>query len=228
MAGDAAGWVSSVVQVQLIVLCSRYSGYQTSSPGCDITFSNITFTGASPSSPSSSPSSSSSASSSSSPSSSPVNFDGDGESLDPQASTALGVASPDPQAASPSPQATSPSGGGAGQGASFSGVVAFDRPVVGAQSLQSLAGMMYSGGLSNGRCAVATTALLTITLVTAALVTIAGHRWLRAVGWLRKANTANSCLVKRTMVGPVAGVDTQTCIFLFRWTIDVREVNEHS
>ena len=191
MAGDAAGSVSSVVQVQLIVLCSRYSGYQTFSPGCDITFSNIIFTGASPSSPSSP---SSSASSSSSPSSSPVNFDGDGESLDPQASTALGVASPDPQAASSSPPAASPSGGGAGQGASFSGVVAFDRPVVGAQSLQSLAGMMYSGGLSNGRCAVATTALVIIALVTATLVTIAGHRWLHAVGQMRKGNTAISCL----------------------------------
>ena len=36
---------------------------------------------------------------------------------------------------------------------SFSGTVAFERPVVGAQSLQSLAGMMYSGGVTNGRCA---------------------------------------------------------------------------
>ena len=31
--------------------------------------------------------------------------------------------------------------------------MAFERPVVGAQSLQSLAGMMYSGGVTNGRCA---------------------------------------------------------------------------
>lgn len=36
-----AGAVSSVVQVQLQVLCSRYQGYESSPPGCTIRFSEV-------------------------------------------------------------------------------------------------------------------------------------------------------------------------------------------
>ncbi len=135
---SSAGAVSSIVQVQLIVLCSRYDHYETSPAGCNITFFNISAAS------SSSPSASSPSSSSSSPS--PASLDGTGSSLGPLAE------SPAAEAASPSPQAASQSTV-AGDRVSFSGTVAFDRPVVGAQSLQSLAGMMYSGGVTNGRCA---------------------------------------------------------------------------
>ncbi len=133
---SSAGAVSSIVQVQLIVLCSRYDHYETAPAGCNVTFFNISTAS---SSPTSSPSSSSS-------SLSPASLDRSGSSLGPL------VESPAAEAASPSLQAASPSGV-AGQSVSFSGTVAFDRPVVGAQSLQSLAGMMYSGGVTNGRCA---------------------------------------------------------------------------
>ncbi len=128
LCSSAAGAVSSIVQVQLIVLCSRYDHYETASAGCNITFTNISTASSSPSSPSL------------------VSFDGTGSSLGPPAE------SPAPETASTGPQAASQSGG-AGQRVSFSGTVAFDRPVVGAQSLQSLAGMMYSGAVTNGRCA---------------------------------------------------------------------------
>ena len=134
---SSAGSVSSIVQVQLIVLCSRYDHYETAPAGCNITFFNI-----------SAASSSSSPSASSPPSSSPspASLDGSGSSLGPLAE------SPVAEAASPSPQAASQSTS-AGDRVSFSGTVEFDRPVVGAQSLQSLAGMMYAGGVTNGRCA---------------------------------------------------------------------------
>ena len=129
-----AGTVSSLVQVQLIGLCSRYEGYEAAPAGCNITFANITLTGASPSAASSSPS--------------PVSFDGTRSSLELQAvSPTLQAASPSPEAASPSTQAASLT---TGQGATFSSTVAFDRPVVGTQSLQSFTGMMYTGGVTNG------------------------------------------------------------------------------
>ncbi|DBA74527.1 TPA: hypothetical protein ACH3X2_000982 [Trebouxia sp. C0005] len=130
------GSVSSIVQVQLIVLCSRYNHYETAPAGCNITFANISAASSS-SSPASSPSSSPS-------SPSAASLDVTGSSLGPLAG------SPAPEAASPSPQAASQSTA-AGQRVTFSGTVAFDRPVVGAQSLQSLAGMMYAGGVANGR-----------------------------------------------------------------------------
>ncbi len=141
LCSSSAGSVSSIVQVQLIVLCSRYDHYETAPAGCNITCTNISTASSSSSLSASSPSSSSSPSSPS-----PVSLDGTGSSLGPRAESSA------PEAASPSPQAASKSEV-AGQRVSFSGTVAFDRPVVGAQSLQSLAGMMYSGGVTNGRCA---------------------------------------------------------------------------
>ena len=84
MSAALADTVSSVIQVQLVVLCSGYQGYESRPPACTITLSNIT-------------------------------------SRPPT------------------------------QQVDFSATVAFDRPVVGPQSLQSLTGMMYSGGVSNGR-----------------------------------------------------------------------------
>ena len=145
LCSSSAGAVSSIIQVQLIVLCSRYDRYETAPPGCNITFANISLASAS----SSSSSSASSPSSSSSPSSpSPASLDGTGSTLGPLAE------SPAPEAASPGQPPNSASQSSvAGQRVSFSGTVAFERPVVGAQSLQSLAGMMYSGGVTNGRCA---------------------------------------------------------------------------
>ena len=137
LCSSSAGSVSSIVQVQLIVLCSRYNHYETAPAGCNITFANISAASSS-SSPASSPSSSPS-------SPSAASLDVTGSSLGPLAG------SPAPEAASPSPQAASQSTA-AGQRVTFSGTVAFDRPVVGAQSLQSLAGMMYAGGVANGRC----------------------------------------------------------------------------
>ena len=61
-----------------------------------------------------------------------------------------------PAAAALSPQALSPAGvtaAGANAKTAFQAVVAFNRPVVGSQSLQSLAGMLRSSGLENGRYA---------------------------------------------------------------------------
>lgn len=141
LCSSSAGSVSSIVQVQLIVLCSRYDHYETATAGCNITFFNISAASSSSSLSASSPSSSSSPSSPSQ-----ASLDGSGSSLGPLAE------SPAAEAASPSPQAASQSST-ASERVSFSGTVAFDRPVVGAQSLQSLAGMMYAGGVTNGRCA---------------------------------------------------------------------------
>lgn len=59
-----------------------------------------------------------------------------------------------PAAAAPSPQVLSPANVAATTAdgdTAFQAVVAFNRPVVGSQSLQSLAGMLRSSGLEDGR-----------------------------------------------------------------------------
>ena len=133
------GAVSSVVQVQLIVLCPRYQGYDSSPAGCTITFSNITRKSAAPSAQPSS--------------SSPVSFDGGSNAINPLAASPVPEAqSPDARGLSPQTQVESgESGSGSSQQATFAAELSFNRPVVGAQSLQSLAGMLYSDGVTDGR-----------------------------------------------------------------------------
>ena len=143
----SVGAVSNTVQVQLIVLCSRYQGYESSPAGCTITFSNI---------------SQPSAASTSQLPPSPVSFEGSSNAVNALA------ASPVPQALSPLvaesvPQTPGGLGGlasGVSQRVTFAAELAMNRPVVGAQSLQSLAGMMYAEGVVNGRSA-STSASLT-------------------------------------------------------------------
>lgn len=91
MLGLFAGAVSSVVQVQLLVLCSRFQGYESSPAGCTIKFTEK-------------PSAASAETS---------------HAFAPLAST-------------------------------FRADLAFNRPVVGAQSRNSLYGMLAANGMPDG------------------------------------------------------------------------------
>ena len=86
-----------MVQVQLLVLCSRYQGYESSSPGCTIKFSEVA-------------------------PAYPVNATSDGSVYNPPIPTVFTVD------------------------------LAFNRPVLGPQSRNSLYGMLNAQGVPDGRC----------------------------------------------------------------------------